>query len=118
MENVVYTKEDLKEKTQQNLNSMIIKGELANYLHRMKNIGQLNKSSIAAIIAVIGIDNFSHPIEGGISYGVAIPVAIISGLETKMIIWASTIGIDFILTIFQQYKETEYSQGQLILTKK
>ena len=118
MGNVVYTKERLEEEKENKPQSITIKGDLANNLHKIKKMGQLSKASSAAIVAILGGAVISAPVSEGISYGSAIPVAVVSGLEIAMIIWASTIGIGFLLDLFDHYTEEQYSNNNLVLIKK
>lgn len=118
MKNVIYTTEGLAKEQGQNPMSIIIKGELANKLHKLKKMGQLSKRTIAAISALLGTKTMAKPVNEGISYGTAVPVAVISGLDIPIIIWASKVGIDFLLELFNSYTEQQYSNDNLLLVQK
>ena len=118
MGSIVYTKAKLEEERGHNPELITIKGELANKLHKLKKMGQLSKRTIAAISALLGTKIMAKPVNEGISYGTAVPVAVVSGLDIPIIIWASKVGIDFLLELFNSYTEQQYSNDNLVLVQK
>ncbi|PTX14767.1 hypothetical protein SAMN04488598_1714 [Halanaerobium congolense] len=110
----VYTKDELKKAKEQKIDKIIVKGELANKLHKSKKISKLGKGAVALLIASVG----AAPITGGLSTFALAPVAAATGLQIAAIIAAATVGIALIIAVFKEYDEIKYKDGELILKRK
>jgi len=110
---IVYTREELKKAKEQKIDNIVIKGELANKLHKAKKIAKLSTATIGIIIAALG----AAPITGGISTFAVAPVAALTGMEIAAIIAAASVGISLIVAVFKNYDIVKYKDGELILER-
>ena len=65
-----------------------------------------------------GAATVAAPVTGGISYAVAAPVAVMTGVEIAALITASALGIGLIIALFKGYEEISFEKGKLVLRKK
>ena len=121
----VTTKEELKKAQNEEVDEIIIIGDLAGKLKKSKKITKLGVFSMAALMAAIsvGIGGVATaPTTGGLSLGFtaasAGTAATITGLEIATIIFISTMGIGLIIALFKDYEEIEFSKGKMILRKR
>lgn len=118
----VSKKEELEEAKNKGYEKIIIKGELADKLHKTKKITTLSKTSLALIIGVIGAGVALTPFSGGTSLAIsgitATGVGITTGVGATAIILAASLGIALILAIYKDYEEISYKDKELILRKK
>lgn len=111
---VVYTKKELKEAKNQKVDKIIVKGELADKIHKSKKIAKLGKGAVALLIASVG----AAPITGGLSTFALAPIAAATGVQIAVIIAAASVGIALIIAVFKDYDEIIYKDGELILKRK
>jgi len=118
----ISTKEELEEAKNKGYEKIIIKGELADKLYKVKKITTLSKASLALIIGAIGAGVALSPFSGGTSLLVsgltATAVGTTTGVGAATIILAASLGIALILAIYKDYEEISYKDGELILRKK
>lgn len=110
----VYTKDELKKAKEQKIDKIIVKGELANKLHKSKKISKLGKGAAALLIASVG----AAPITGGLSTFALAPVAAATGLQIATIIVAASIGLTLVVAVFKEYDEIVVEEDKIILKKK
>lgn len=115
---IVYKKEELEQAKNKGYEKIIIKGELADKLYKVKKITTLSKASLALIIGAIGAGVALSPFSGGTSLLVATAVGTTTGVGAAAIILAASLGIALILAIYRDYEEISYIDGELILRKK
>lgn len=119
---IVYKKEELEQAKNKGYEKIIIKGELADKLYKVKKITTLSKASLALIIGAIGAGVALSPFSGGTSLLVpgftATAVGATTGVGAAAIILAASLGIALILAIYRDYEEISYKDGELILRKK
>lgn len=118
METIVRTKEELERAKASGAETILVQGELADKLKKSKKVAKLNGASLAVLTTALGVATVTAPATGGLSYFAAAPIAALTGIEIAAIITAATIGIGFIIALFLDYEEIEYSKGSLILRKK
>ena len=116
----VTTKKELKKAKVKGVNTIIVKGVLAKKLNLSKKITYLGPVAMTALTVIVA-GMVAAPATGGLSMGVsafsAITVTTITGMELATIIFVSTMGLGFIISIFKGYDST-YEEGKLTLTKK
>jgi hypothetical protein len=119
---IVSKKEELEEAKNKGYERIIIKGELADKLHKTKEITRLSKTSLALIVGTIGTGVALAPLSGGTSLAIsgitATAVGVTTGVGAAAIIFAASLGIALILAIYKDYEEISYKDGELILRKK
>ena len=116
---IVYKKEELEQAKNKGYEKIIIKGELADKLYKVKKITTLSMASLALIIGAIGAGVALSPFSGGTSLLVtATAVGTTTGVGAAAIILAASLGIALILAIYRDYEEISYKDGELILRKK
>lgn len=118
MPKAVTTKSELEKAKSDGEIEIIVKGELADKLKKSKKIAMLSASALAILTIALGSATVTAPVTGGMSFFVAAPVAALTGVEIVAIITASAIGISFIVALFKEYEEIEYSKGNLVLRKR
>jgi len=74
--------------------------------------------TLAPLTAAIAATSVAVPVTGGLSYIVAAPIAVWSGVDVAVIILASAIGLTLLIAIFRNYEEISYSAGILVLRKR
>lgn len=114
---IVTTREELKSARKAKIEEIVVEGDLANQLKKVKKITKLGAWGLASLAAV-GLGVGMAPITGGISVVAAAPAAALAGLEIAAIVAAASLGVALILAIFKDYEEIEFSDGRLILRKK
>ena len=119
---IVSTKEELEKAKNTNYEKIIIKGELADKLHKTKKIATLSKTSLALIVGLIGTGVALAPFSAGTSLAIsgitATAVGTTTGVGAAAIIIASSLGVALILAIYKDYEVISYKYGELILRKK
>lgn len=118
METVVKTKEELEKAKKSGATLILVEGELADKLKKSKKVAKLSGAGIAVLTAALGVATVTAPVSGGLSYFAAAPVAALTGVEIAAIIAAATMGVGFIIALFLDYEEIEYSKGFLKLRKR
>ncbi|WP_421338122.1 hypothetical protein [Aeromonas veronii] len=118
MTTIVSTKTELKNAQENNVQEIVVVGELADKLKKTKKIAQLSSVGLAALTGLIGLATVTAPATGGLSYLAAAPVAAFTGLEVAAIITAASLGLGLILAIFKGYEEIGYEKGKLTLKKR
>ena len=116
---IVTTKSELKKAKSRGVSTIIVNGDLAKKLNLSKKVTYLGPVAMVALTTTVaGI--VAAPATGGLGFAVsgfsAITVATITGMELATIIFVSTMGIGFIISIFKGYDST-YENGKLILKK-
>jgi|GEM_PF-1270707 len=101
---IVYTKKELKEAKNQKVDKIIVKGKLANKLHKGLKVAKAGNGVIDKITNVFG----SSPTKGNISTGAVAPIAVLTGIEIALIIAALSVGIGLIMAISKDYDEVKY----------
>lgn len=114
----VTTKDELKEAQEQNVENIIVSGDLANKLKKAKQITKLGATGLGILTAALGVGIVAAPVTGGLSMFAAAPVAALTGLEIAAIITASALGIALIIAVFKDYEEISYENGKMTLRKK
>ena len=111
---IVSTKTELEAAKDNGIDEIIVIGELADNMHKAKNIAYASAGTIAALTAALA----AIPFTGGLSSVGLVPIAIMSGFEVAAIIGAIAIGLGLLIAIFKDYEEIEVSSGRLVLKKK
>lgn len=114
----VRTKEELKTAQQAGALEIIVIGELAGKLKKAKKIALLGSVGLGVLATTLGVATFTAPVTGGLSYFVAAPVAVLTGVEIAAIIAASAMGIALVLAVFKGYDEVSFEPGKMVLKKK
>lgn len=114
MATTVRTKDELESAKKKGVSEILVVGELADKLKKVKKISKLGKGALAVLSAGL----IAAPFTGGISMVAATPLAAGVGVSVAAVIAASAIGIALVCAIFKDYEEIECSPGRLVLRKK
>ncbi|MFZ4702274.1 MAG: hypothetical protein ACOYMG_19705 [Candidatus Methylumidiphilus sp.] len=137
----VHTREELILAKDQNIDEIIVSGELAEKLKKAIMIKKLSVTGLAILVAgVTSIAIATAPVTapaaflggvatmsgataivggGAIASGAGgVVVATLTGLEIATIIAATSLGITLIIAIYKGYEEIEYSKDRLVLRKR
>ncbi|MCG8688921.1 MAG: hypothetical protein MI892_28890 [Desulfobacterales bacterium] len=110
----VQTKEELESAKNQEVDSIIVAGELADKLKKAQKITKLGAVGLGAVTAAFGLT----AVTGGVGVVVVAPIAAVTGLEVAAIIAAAALGIGLIIALYKDYEEIEYSRGTLKLKRR
>lgn len=117
----VSTLAELKKAEKDQANEIIVEGELAQKLYKVRKLKKITKGigllGLTVLAVALGAATISAPVTGGLSYAVTSAVTL-TGAEISMIILASSLGIALIMAIHKDYDEIDYSEGHLHLKRK
>jgi multisubunit Na+/H+ antiporter MnhC subunit len=117
-EMIVTTKKELAEAKKKKVDKIIVKGELAEKMRKIRKISTLSNKKMALLASIIGAGVVATPFTGGFSLAAAAPAAAATGIPASVIITAATIGITTITALFLGYNVRITPEGDVILDKK
>lgn len=118
----VSTLAELKKAEKDQANEIIVEGELAQKLYKVRKLKKITKGigllGLTVLAVALGAATISAPVTGGLSYYAVTSAVTLTGAEISMIILASSLGIALIMAIHKDYDEIDYSEGHLHLKRK
>ena len=94
---IVRTKEELDTAVKDKVSGIIVKGELAEKLHRTKKIATASKATIALLATALA----AAPFTGGLSIVAAAPIAVLTGFEIALILAVIFLGVALVLAVWK-----------------
>ena len=107
MQREVKTKEELKKAKNDGVDVILVTGKLAEDLIKARKLTTLGKVTLGILTAGIAAGMVAAPLTGGISVGISVaaaaPLAAATGIGVPTIIFASSIGVGFLLALYKDY---------------
>ncbi|KAF6660608.1 hypothetical protein HFD91_11355 [Enterobacteriaceae bacterium EKM102V] len=108
---VVRTKGELKQAKENNIDLIIVEGELAKKVMKGKTIAHAS----AATIALVGVSVAAMPATGGLSSFALMPIAAMTGIEIAALAAVCFLGAGFLIALFKDYEEIDFDAKALTL---
>ncbi|MDR1242746.1 MAG: hypothetical protein LBM00_08195 [Deltaproteobacteria bacterium] len=125
MERIVRTKKELEAAKNDDIETIVIVGQLATDVKKSEKIIKYAIAGGAGTAALCALAATAAPVTGGLSFFVAAPVlatpiVTMTGIEIAAIILAISIGLTLLIALFKDYEEISYEncQQRLVLKKK
>ncbi len=115
----VTTKTQLKKAQENNVDTIIVAGKLAEKLYKAKKVSKIGKVALVGLAVSLALT----PMTAGLSVAAATPIAAAAGLEVSTVIAVSAIGLTLVLAVCKNYSMRIVAKNgdkiiELELTKK
>lgn len=121
---VVTTKDELEKAVKDGVDTIVVRGELAQKVKAIKELQAKGKMAMGAIIATLAAAFTLTPVTGGLSVVAAAPIAATTGLSVVAIMAVFFLGITLVVLVTDRYDTIKAkgkindAEGEIILKKK